>query len=626
MSILVEVEDISKAYGDIVLFSQLSFTIRKGSKAALIAPNGTGKSSLLSILTQKHAPDSGEVRYLKGTKLAFLEQEPLFEEELTAFQNMLYEDSPLNHAVRAYQESLNSGDADQMQSSLAKMDSLHAWDYEAQINKLLAGLHISDTDQPVKSMSGGQRKRLALARILLSNADILVLDEPTNHLDLEVIEWLEAYLAKMKNTVFMVTHDRYFLDRVCSHIYELDHGALYEYAGNFSYFTEKRAERIELKAQEIEKAKNLLRKEQVWMSRMPKARATKAKYRIDNFHSLKKVASQQQSSQSLEMNFDAKRLGTKVLNLKNIAKSFDSKVLLKDFSYDFQPYEKLGIVGRNGVGKTTLLRILTGELPQDSGTVELGTTTKIGYYSQHGIRVDEKLTVLDCIKEIAESIQVNAKTTLTASEFLNYFLFPHKKQLTKIEKLSGGEKRRLYLLTVLMTNPNFLILDEPTNDLDIMTLGVLEDYLRGFQGTVLLISHDRFFMDSVVDQLLIFQGDGLVKPCPGNYSYYLETSPKPPTTKPATSSKPSTQETKKQSDHTKTDKPKISYQDKQDYANLQKEIDTLNTQLESIDTELSSGTLDTERIVALSKERDELVQQIDDKELRWLELSELIEG
>jgi ATP-binding cassette subfamily F protein uup len=611
----LEINNISKSYGDIELFSDISFNIAKSQKIALVAHNGAGKSSLLKIISKKDSPDSGNINYHPNISIAFLEQEPEFNEDQSILENILDTNSHTTKILLEYEKSMNSGEADKIQSALNLMDELNAWDYEAKIKKVLGSLKLEDSSKIVSKMSGGQRKRLALAREILKESDLLILDEPTNHLDVEMIEWLEQYLSSSNTTLFMVTHDRYFLDRVCNNIIELDNGEIFHYKGNYSYFIEERELRKQQRIEEVEKAKNLLRKEQDWMSRMPKARGTKAKYRIDNFYKLKDKASQSTTEVKLEMDFKAQRMGTKIINLKKISKSFGDLKILDNFSYDFQRFEKVGIIGSNGTGKSTFLNILTKSLNPDSGEIDYGQTVKLAYYNQNGIIHDENQTVIEVIKEIADHIQVNDKFQMSASEFLNYFLFPYKKQHTQVTNLSGGEKRRLYILTVLMTNPNFLILDEPTNDLDIMTLAVLEKYLENFQGTLIIVSHDRFFMDNVVDHLFVFKGNGEIQDFPGNYSLFRQEH--------NLNKKENKKEKKEPIEVVEEKKRKLSYKEKMEFNNLESEIEKLNNKVEEIETALNSGSLSTDELIEKSQEREELINSIDEKELRWLELSEV---
>lgn len=616
MTNYIEISNISKSYGDIELFSNISFNIGKSQKIALVAHNGTGKTSLLNIIAKKDSSDTGEIKYLKGISIAYLEQEPKFDENLSIIENILQADNPISKTVLEYERAMSSGDGDKIQSAINTMDEQNAWDYESKINKVLSGLKLEETHKIVSTLSGGQRKRLALAQELLKEADLLILDEPTNHLDVEVIEWLESFLSSSNTTLFMVTHDRYFLDRVCNTIMEMDSNSLFAYKGNYSYFLEKREERKKLEAQQVEKAKNLLKKEQEWMSRMPKARATKAKYRIDAFHKLKEKAQHKGSEKEMDMQFQSSRLGTKVINLKDVNKSFGDLKILENFNYDFQKFEKIGIIGDNGAGKSTFLNILCKKLLPDSGEIDYGTTVKMGYYHQDGIITDENKKLIEVIQDIAEHIEINDKFRMSASEFLNYFLFPYKKQHSLVSSLSGGEKRRLYLLTVLMQNPNFLILDEPTNDLDIMTLAVLEKYLEGFQGTLIIVSHDRFFMDNVVDHLFVFRGNAEIQDFPGNYSLFREKEIQK--LKEVRADKP-----KKEKSVEKVEVRKLSYKEKIELENLEPEIAKLNGKVEEIEQELSTGTLDTETIIEKSKLRDKLLNEIDEKEMRWLELSEV---
>ncbi|MGM0498149.1 MAG: ABC-F family ATP-binding cassette domain-containing protein, partial [Bacteroidota bacterium] len=478
----LQVENISKSFGDLVLFENLSFGIAKEQKVAFIAKNGTGKTTLLNIIAGEDTPDSGEIIFRNNIEVGYLPQEPKLNPDDTIFGSIFSSPNELIIAVRNYEEALNSDDQDKLSEALEQMDRMEAWDYEVKIKQILTQLHIQEYDKPVKKLSGGEKKRVALAKVLIKEPDFLILDEPTNHLDLDMIEWLEDYLKNSAVTLFMVTHDRYFLDRVCNDILELDQSAIFRYKGNYSYFLKKRAERIENKEAEIEKAKNQLRKEEDWVKRMPKARGTKAKYRIDKYHELKDVAAQKRDDEELEVNMESSRMGKKILNLHNLSKSYDELTLISDFTYKFNRFEKVGIVGPNGCGKTTFLNLIAGIESPDTGSVEMGETLKIGYYKQEGIRFNEEQRVIDTVREISDSIKMSDGRELSAKQFLRYFLFDDKMQYVRVAKLSGGEKRRLYLMTVLIHKPNFLILDEPTNDLDIMTLNVLEDYLSRFNG------------------------------------------------------------------------------------------------------------------------------------------------
>jgi ABC transport system ATP-binding/permease protein len=522
MGALIEVKDLSKYWGEILLFETINFTLEDNSRMALIARNGTGKTSLLNILTGLDIADEGSVNVMPEVTIGYLKQDIEFDPDLTVVDTLFDVKNKIAAIVREYEEAIESNDPDTIQKAIDAMDVAEAWDYEVRIKQVLTKLKIPRFDQKVGQLSGGQKKRLALAVILISEPNLMILDEPTNHLDLDMIEWLEEYLQRMSAALFMVTHDRYFLDRVCNQIIELEDQTIYTYQGNYSYFLKKREERIEVMKAEVEKAQNLLRTEQDWMNRMPKARSHKAKYRIDNYYNLKEKASQRFSENEVDIRVKSSRMGKKVIELKHISKSFGDVKILEDFSYTFSRFEKLGIVGENGTGKSTFLNILTGALRADSGSIDTGETINIGYFRQDGMTFSADKKVLEVITDISENIELGDGFKVTPAQYLNHFLFPNSMHHTLVSKLSGGEKRRLYLMTVLIKNPNFLILDEPTNDLDIMTLGILESYLLEFQGSLIVVSHDRYFMDSVVDHLFIFEGQTVIKDYPGNYTEYRQ--------------------------------------------------------------------------------------------------------
>jgi ATP-binding cassette subfamily F protein uup len=617
----LQVENIAKSFGDIHLFENISFGIGKDQKVAFIAKNGTGKTTLLDIVAGKESPDEGEVIFRNDIKVGYLEQEPLMDPEISVFDYIFNTSDEVLKAVQTYEEALNSGDQDRLNESIELMDHHKAWDYEVRIKQILTQLNITNYKQQIKNMSGGEKKRVALASVLINNPHFLILDEPTNHLDLNMIEWLEDFLRRSKSTLLMVTHDRYFLDRICNDIIELDQGEIYRYKGNYSYFIEKRAERIREQEAEVDKAKNLLRKEEDWVKRMPKARGTKAKYRIDKYHELKETASQERKDDEVQMDVEASRLGKKIIQIKKLSKTYDHQPLIDNFSYNFSRFEKVGIVGPNGCGKTTLLNLLSGDDKPDSGEIEVGETIRIGYYKQEGIKFNEEERVIDTVRNIADSIQIGDGRTYSAKQFLRYFLFDDKMQYVKVAKLSGGEKRRLYLLTVLMEKPNFLILDEPTNDLDIMTLGVLENYLAGFNGCVLIVSHDRYFMDNIVDHLFVFKGRGEIKDFPGNYTHFRESIQ-------SIEKKQKSQETQKK-DTKKNSKPKkkaVSYKVKKEFEELGKEIEELEKEKKQLEDEISKGDMNNDEVIEKSNRIGELMNKIDEKTERWFELSEIIES
>ncbi len=619
MTSYLQIENIAKSFGDLLLFENISFGIAKDQKVAFIAKNGTGKTTLLDIIAGKDSPDEGDVVYRNDIRVGYLEQEPQMDPEIRIFDYIFHTSDELIQAVKSYEEALKSQEENKLSEAIERMDKLKAWDYEVKIKQILTQLDITNYSQRVQNLSGGEKKRVALASVLINQPDFLILDEPTNHLDLNMIEWLEEFLKKSNITLLMVTHDRYFLDRVCNDILELDNGEIYRYKGNYSYFIKKREERIHNEEAEVEKAKNQLRKEEDWINRMPKARGTKAKYRIDKYHELKDVASKKREEKEVQMDVKASRMGKKIVEVKNISKSIDGKPLINRFSYNFSRFEKVGIVGPNGCGKTTLLNLLTGRDTPDSGFIDVGETVKIGYYKQEGIRFDEEERVIDTVRKIADTIQIGSGVTYSAKQFLRHFLFDDKMQYVKVAKLSGGEKRRLYLLTVLMGKPNFLILDEPTNDLDIMTLGILEDYLAGFNGCVIIVSHDRYFMDNIVDHLFIFKGEGEIKDLPGNYSHYRDTI------KQILQGEQKAEKKEK----TKQQKPKkkaVSYKVKKEFQELGKEIEKLEKEKKELEDQISKSDLKNDDVIEKSNRIGELMKLINEKTERWFELSEMIES
>jgi len=617
----LQVEQLTKSFGDLLLFENLSFGIARDQKAALIARNGEGKTTLLNILAGKDTPDAGQVIYRNEIKVGYLPQEPHMDPEQTTREYVFHSSDKIMEAIRNYEEALNRKDDKFLGESIEQMDRLKAWDYEVKINQILTRLQIDDLTRKIKSLSGGEKKRLALAEVLIHEPDFLILDEPTNHLDLSMIEWLENYLKNQSFTLLMVTHDRYFLDRVCNDILELEEMVLYRYKGNYSYFLEKRAERIHNQEREVEKARNQLRKEEDWIRRMPKARGTKAKHRVDQYYNLKDVASQKRQEENLQVNFEASRLGKKIMLVKHLYKQYDHTPLIRDFSYQFNRFEKIGIIGPNGSGKTTFLNLLTGLDQPDKGEVEAGETLKIGYYRQEGLSFNEDQRVIDIARGVAEAVTMSDGRTLTAKQFLDYFLFDYDKQYVKVAKLSGGEKRRLYLLTVLLKKPNFLILDEPTNDLDIMTLGVLEDYLAHFNGCVLIVSHDRYFMDNIVDHIFTFKDKGLIKDFPGTYTQYreqiLQDFQEERGGGKKKSKKPASEKSRRRT---------ASYKEKMEYQALEKEIEQLEQEKASIEQELNEGNLDNQQMVEKSNRLGEVMKAIDEKTDRFLELSEIVES
>lgn len=619
MPAIIEVESLSKSIGDLELFTDISFSIEEYEKIGLIAKNGIGKTTMLNILAGEEAKDSGTFKFLPDRKVGYLSQEPGLDESKTIIEALFQTGNPALGLIKNYENAVDKNDVVAIEKLALQLDNNKLWDYESRIKQLLSQLKIHNLEQKISELSGGQKKRIAIASVLIEEPDFLILDEPTNHLDVEAISWLEEYLAKSKVTLLMVTHDRYFLDRVCNGIYELDSRQIFKYRGNYSYFLRKRAERIELELKEVEKAENLLRKEEDWMRRMPKARGTKAKYRIENYYNLKDTASKNISEDKVKINVSGERLGSKILVAKHLNFSWGDDKYLNDFTHTFSRFEKIGVLGKNGCGKSTFLDILTGKLNPDSGSIETGETIKFGYYRQSGMKFDEQMKVLDALTEIAETIKLSNGKVITASQFLNHFLFPPKRQHDLIYKLSGGEKRRLYLCTVLMQNPNFLILDEPTNDLDIATLEVLEDYLYNFSGCVMVVSHDRYFLDEVVDHVFAFKDKGEVKDYPGNYSQYFEW--KQEQEKLITKKEQSVKKEKVRSDNNK-EKKKLSYKEKLEYESLEKEIATLEDEKTELEKLLNSGTLGTEELMEKSNRIGELLDTIDEKSMRWLELAE----
>ena len=621
MAIDLQIENISKSFGDLVLFSDISFTVEERQRIGLIACNGKGKSTLLKIIAGEEPLESGKITLRNDIRMGYLEQEPDFGGELTVIEACLQRNSEKADIIARYEAAIENNDHSQLQHLMEEMDRLNAWDYENSAKQVLDKLKIKNFNQPIKELSGGQKKRVALAAVLIEKPELMILDEPTNHLDLEMVEWLEEYLARMSGSLLMVTHDRYFLDNVCNEIIEIDDRRVYRYKGNYSYFLQKREERLPNLATETARARNLMRKELDWMRRQPQARAHKAKYRIDAFYKLEEKAAAMRDDSKVSLEIKSQYIGNKIFVLKALSKAFGSKVITKDFYYTFARYEKLGIVGNNGTGKSTFIKMLLGRVAPDSGTIEVGETVKWGYYSQDGLSFNEQMKVIDVVKNIAEVIPVAGKM-LTASQFLQHFLFSPEKQHSYVYKLSGGEKRRLYLCTVLMANPNFLVLDEPTNDLDIETLQILEEYLCDFKGCVIVVSHDRYFMDKVVDHVFVFGGEGEIKDFPGNYSDWRcwreeekATAAKEAAEKAAKTAAP------KQSYRTET-KRKLTFKERKEYESLEEEIMALEEEKATIELEMSSGTLDNDTLVKKSMRIQEVIALIDEKSMRWLELSE----
>ncbi len=617
----LNVENISKSYGELVLFKDLSFSIHKDQKIAFVAKNGSGKTSILNILSGKDTPDEGQIVIRKGLRLAFLDQEPNLDPKLTVEETIFASDIPVLKTIHAYENALKDPeDTDAYQLAFDGMDRDNAWEFETQYQQTLSQLKLDDLSLKVSTLSGGQKKRLALAQVLLSKPDILILDEPTNHLDLEMIEWLEEYFAKTQQTLFMVTHDRYFLERVCNEIIELDHGELHTYKGNYSYYLEKKEARIENQATEVGKAKQLFKKELEWMRRQPKARTTKSKSRIDDFSEIKSKAHKRRNDHKIELDINMERLGSKIIEFHNVSKAFKDKTILDGFEYTFKKGERIGVIGKNGTGKSTFLNLLTQGLQPDNGKVVIGETVKIGYYTQGGIKAKPKQKVIDVIKEFGDYIPLAKGRQISAQQLLEKFLFDRKKQWDFVEKLSGGEQKRLYLCTVLIQNPNVLILDEPTNDLDIVTLNVLEDFLMDFPGVLLVVSHDRYFMDKIVDHMFVFRGEGVVDDFPGNYSDFRAYD----------SSKLKQIEQSVKIDNTKAvkqnDANKLSYNEQKEYKNLESKIRSLEFDKTALEAKFTNPELSQDDINKLSDKLQVIIDTIAEKEMRWFELSEKLEG
>lgn len=620
----LQVDNLSKRFGEQLLFENISFGIGKGQKVALIAKNGMGKSTLLRIIAGKDTSETGTVIFRNDITIGILDQDPALQPENTVFEEVFNSESPVLRLIKSYETAVVHNDTAALEKLIPEMDAHSAWDYDNTIKQILSELKIDTYNKKIRLLSGGQKKRVGLAKVLISNPDFLILDEPTNHLDIEMTEWLEDYLGKSSSTLLMVTHDRYFLDRVCNQIIEIDEFGLFSYNGNYAYYLEKREERIANRNQTIDKARNLMRTEQEWMRRMPQARSHKAQYRIDNFYKLQETASQNVSEKKLELDIQGKRLGKKILELDHVNKSFNGQCMLRDFSYKFVRGEKIGIVGKNGVGKSTFLNIITQNLQPDSGSISIGETVVYGYYKQSGISFNENDRVIDIVKDISERIDLGNGKIMSASQFLEYFMFTDKQQYSLVGKLSGGERRRLYLLTVLMSNPNFLILDEPTNDLDIVTLNVLEDYLSGFRGCLLVVSHDRFFTDKVVDRIFAFEGDGRIKDFPGNYTIYKNKKEEEEEQLEKEKKRNAQANTPPPASNEKTDKKrKLSFKERQEIQQLETDIDQLNSEKSGIETALNSGTLSPDELMEKSNRIAEIISILDDKEMRWLELSEI---
>ena len=612
----LSVENISKAYGERVLFENVSFGINKDQKIALIAKNGAGKSSLLKILIGQDTPDTGQVVSRKGLKIAFLSQEPALPEELTIEDYIFQEENPILKVIQQYEHALeHPEDEVAYQKAFEAMERHEAWDFETQYKQILFQLKLTNLHLPIKHLSGGQRKRLALANVLISKPDLIFLDEPTNHLDLEMIEWLENFFAKEKMTLFMVTHDRYFLERVCNEILELDEGTLYSYKGNYTYFLEKKQQRLEQEQASQEKAKNLYVRELDWIRRQPKARTTKSKSRIDDFALIKEQAQKRRREHVIELEIAMQRLGSKIIELHNVVKKFPEKTILDRFSYVFKRGERVGIIGKNGTGKSTFLNLLTGKITPDAGKIIIGETVQFGYYTQQGIEINPQEKVIDVIKKYGEYIPLLKGRTLSAAQLLERFLFDRKKQYDYVEKLSGGERKRLYLCTVLIQNPNFLILDEPTNDLDIVTLNVLEEFLLDYEGCLVIVSHDRYFMDKIVDHLFVFKGEGEVQDFPGNYSDYFSYEQSSVRETPKEEKAPATKNSWRGANST------LSQNEQRELSRLEKEIAQLEAQKATIEAHFTQEALSSEELQEQSQALSEVLTLLEEKSDRWLELS-----
>ena len=621
---ILQVENLTKSFGDLVLFSDISFGMAEGQRVGLIAKNGSGKTTLLNILSGKEGYDEGKITYRRDVRVGYLEQSPVYPAELTVLEACFWQASPVTQLIKEYEHCMETDGNPGLEELLARMEHEKAWDYERKIKQILSQLKIRDFDQPVGQLSGGQLKRVALANALITEPDFLILDEPTNHLDLEMTEWLEEYLRRGNLTLLMVTHDRYFLDRVCSEIIEIDNRQVYSYKGNYSYYLEKRQERIDATNLEIARANNLYRTELDWMRRQPQARGHKARYREEAFYELEKVAKQRIENRNVNLQMKASYIGSKIFEADHLCKRWGDLTILDDFSYIFARYEKMGIVGNNGTGKSTFIKMLMGIVPPDSGTIDIGETVRFGYYSQEGLQFDEQMKVIDVVREIAEVVELGNGQRLTASQFLQHFLFTPETQYSYVYKLSGGERRRLYLCTVLMRNPNFLVLDEPTNDLDIVTLQILEEYLSHFKGCVIVVSHDRYFMDKVVDHLLVFQGQGDIRDFPGNYSRYREWKEERKQLE-REASKLKEKEASAKPKAPQTERKRMTFKEKREFEQLEQEIAALEAEKEAIETALCSGTLSVDELTEKSKRLPLLTDELEEKTMRWFELGE-IEG
>jgi len=619
---ILQVENLSKSYGDLLLFENVNFGLTEGQHMGLIGKNGCGKSTLLSIIAGKESYDEGKITFRRDVKIGFLPQEPQFNEEDTVLEVCFSHGNSITALIRDYESCIQTPGNPGMEELLTRMDQEKAWDYEQQVKQVLTWLRITDFLRPVKELSGGKRKSVALANALINNPDLLIMDEPTNHLDLQIIEWLEEYLKRNKASLLIVTHDRYFLDRICTDILEIDAQTTYTYQGNYSYYLEKRQERIDAKQAEVARANNLYRTELEWMRHMPQARGHKARYREEAFYELEKVAKQRFHEQQVRLEVKSSYIGKKIFEADHLYKSFGDKKILDDFSYIFARYEKMGIVGNNGTGKSTFLKILMGLQQTDSGNLDIGETVRFGYYSQDGLAFDEQMKVIDVVRDIAEVVDMGGNQRVSSSQFLQFFLFTPEQQYNYVYKLSGGEKRRLYLCTVLMRNPNFLILDEPTNDLDIMTLNILEEYLKNFGGCLIVVSHDRYFMDKVVDHLLVFNGDGDIRDFPGNYTQYRAWKEEKQRFEKEQEKQAQAPKTEALRRTRQDDKKRMTYKERLEFQQLENDIVALEAEKKDLEAALCSGTLSVEELTDKSKRLPLLNDELDEKSMRWLELSE----
>lgn len=619
----LSVENITKSIGDRVLFSDLKFGLEKGQKTALVAQNGTGKTTILKMLAGIEPYDSGIITFRNGIKISYLPQDPTFTASNSIFEEILQANTPQTKAVRDYELAKLSGIQEDLEKAMADVEETQAWTLEGRISEIMGQLKLDNITQPVSMLSGGQQKRVALAKCLLEEPDFLLLDEPTNHLDISMIEWLEKYFNNPNFTLLMITHDRYFLDAVCNDIIELENNTIHRYRGNYTYFLEKKQERIEAQTSEIEKAKNTFRKELDWMRRQPQARATKAKARIDAFYDVKDKASQRINTELVALEINMQRLGGKVVELHAVSKGYSNRTLINNFTYKFQTGDRVGVVGPNGAGKSTLLKLITGQIDPDKGKIVHGETVMFGHYKQEGLNVDDTKRVIEVVRDIADVIPLAKGKSLTAAQLLERFLFSREKQYTQVGKLSGGERKRLYLLTVLIKNPNFLILDEPTNDLDILTLNVLEDFLDDYPGCLLVVSHDRYFMDRLVDHMFVFEQNGAIRDFPGNYTEYrLNLASEIAANRAAKNNPPASVVQKVVEEEKPKKQLKLSFKEKFEFEQLEKELPALEKRKVELSEKLSSGITDTEAIMKISDELTQLVSELEEKEMRWLEISD----